>query len=198
MMKSINNATKLNEGLLSYKENTKLVKSTTYSDSIMLYTKDKSYKSFNSLITAVSGLTNDLFIEGIPHKGAIAFGKMTLDTERSIFFGQPLIDSYLLQEELHFYGIVIHGSVEEKLQLKLNQTGFISKYNCPLKNGKSTHYTVFPMHANSINSEDNGYVEYYKKIRSSLDKMKYKTSGHLRRYIDNSNDYLESIAENAK
>jgi hypothetical protein len=34
---------------------------------------------------------------------------MTLDYEKSIFFGQPLVDAFLLQDELKFYGIVVHG-----------------------------------------------------------------------------------------
>lgn len=64
---------------------------TTYSDSIIVYTKDDSPQCLNSFINAISGLTNDLIIHGIPYKGAVAFGLMTLDFKNSIFFGQPLI-----------------------------------------------------------------------------------------------------------
>lgn len=193
IMQTIDMAKTLNEGVYTGKENPKLVKSTAYSDSIMLYSKDKTINAFISLITAVSGLANDLFIEGIPHKGAIAFGKMTLDTERSIFFGQPLIDAYLLQEELHFYGVIIHGTVEEVISDQFNAAGFIKKYDCQLKNGKSSHFTVYPMHADGDSAKD--YPEYHQKIVDSLNRMKYKTSGHLRRYIDNTGAYFKFLID---
>jgi len=83
MMLSIDKAKTVNESLRF--EDIGLVRSTTYSDSIMLYSKNKNLEAYNALLTAVSGLTNDLFKEGIPHKGAVALGRMTLDMERSIF-----------------------------------------------------------------------------------------------------------------
>jgi hypothetical protein len=167
----------------------KLVKTTTYSDSIMLYSKDGSDEAFDYLVSAVSGMMSDLFIAGIPHKGAIAFGTMTLDEGRSIYFGQPLIDAYLLQEELHFYGVVIHGTVEKKVDLFLP---FIEKYDCPLKNGKSKHFTVYPMYVDKESEKD--YPRLRKKILLSLDKMRHNTSGHLRRYIDNTEAYFTFIS----
>lgn len=190
IMLSIDNAMKNNSDIINNKD-LQLVKSTTYSDSIMIYSKDDSIKAFSALVASVSGLTNDLFIAGIPHKGAIALGKMTLDTEKSIFFGQPLIDAYLLQEELHFYGIIIHGSVEETL-IK-NRINFVRKYDCPLKNGKSFHHTIYPMHIDAESAKK--YSKYHQEIMKSLISMKFKTSGQLRRYIDNTQNYFDHIAK---
>lgn len=195
MMKAIDKAKTINSSSHQDGENSHLVSSTTYSDSIMLYSKDKSDISFDAIIVAVSGLTNDLFIEGIPHKGALAFGTMTLDTERSIFFGQPLIDAYLLQEELHFYGIIIHGTVEAKVPKEITTRPFIKQYDCPLKNGKSEHYTIYPMHLDSDSAKSNEYKKYHSKILLSLENMKHKTSGQLRRYIDNTSLYFKYIKE---
>lgn len=191
MMKSINEAKTLNENIFESKENLKLVKSTTYSDSIMLYSKDKTIASFDSLVATVSGLTNDLFIQGIPHKGSVAFGVMTLDTKRSIFFGQPLIDAYLLQEELHFYGIILHGSIEKKVAEKIDTTAFVKKYDCFLKSGRSSHYTIYPMHIDSASAKQ--YPELNQKLSESLRIMRYDTSGQLRRYIDNTESYFKYI-----
>lgn len=56
----------------------------------------------------------DLFISKIPFRGSIAYGEMTVDLENSIFFGQPLIDAYLLGEQLQSYGIACHASAEKK------------------------------------------------------------------------------------
>lgn len=192
MMKVIDKAKTLNENL-SATEDHELIRSTTFSDSIMLYTKDNTDESLGALIEVISGLTNDLFIEGIPHKGSIAFGKMTLDTERSIFFGQPLIDAYLLQEELYFYGIIVHGSAEEKLEKRVIQYPFVSKYNCPLKKGKSIHFTIYPMHVDSRSAESDDYSRHHQNIIHSLEKMKFKTSGYLRQYIDNTDSFFKYI-----
>lgn len=192
IMRTIDEAKTINERIYDLKEKSSLVKSTMYSDSIMLYSKDKSTGSFESLIAAVSGLTNDLFINKIPHKGAIAYGTMTLDSKRSIYFGQPLIDAYLLQEELHFYGIILHGSIEEKMQGKLDTTIFVRKFDCPLKGGKTLHYTVYPMNADSSSAKN--YPEYHFKIMESLNTMRFKTSGQLRRYIDNTENYFKFIS----
>lgn len=177
-----------------------LVRTTTYSDSIMVYSKDSTYASLYSLICTVSALSADLFFEGIPFKGAIAFGKMTLDNTKSIFFGQPLIDAYLLQEELNFYGIIIHGSAEEEIDFHSENTDIIiytKKYLCPLKNGNSWNLTVFPISMSAyLNKEDDGYqkiIDEMERLFTEIEKMRYRTSGHLRKYIDNTLAYLEEV-----
>jgi hypothetical protein len=164
---------------------------TIYSDSIMLYSKDNSFEAFSRIICFLSVMTSGLFIQGIPHKGSIAYGTMTVDTERSIYFGQPLIDAYLLQEELHFYGIIIHGSVEEIMFKTLKKHPGILKYECPLKQGKSNHFTVYPMAI-----ESGVFREKRSNIIDSLNMMKFKTSGHLRQYIDNTETYFKYVNKN--
>jgi hypothetical protein len=61
MMKKIEKRKKLNENLLWGSANLKLVKTTTYSDSIMIYSENDSYDAFHSLTCTVAGLTYDLF-----------------------------------------------------------------------------------------------------------------------------------------
>jgi len=67
-------------------------------------------------VSAVSSTHRRSYEEGI-YEGGEAFGNMTL-TSKSIFFGQPLVDAYLLQEELNFYSVVIPhvGSAEGVFQ----------------------------------------------------------------------------------
>jgi hypothetical protein len=166
---------------------TSLVKTTTYSDSIMIYTKDESNDAFNALIFTVAAFTNELFIASVPHKGAIAFGEVTLDWKNSIFFGQPLIDAYLLQEELIFYGIIIHASAEQKMTDNNCLWDYIINYLCPLKNGSSKHLTVYPIFLGNIEPR---FQKIVKEIFDSVNKFRFKTSGYLRIYIDNTLKYL--------
>jgi DNA-dependent RNA polymerase auxiliary subunit epsilon len=191
MMKTINEKREANAGIEwnDIKEN--LIRTTTYSDSIIIYSKDGTEDSFNSISNTISGLTNDLFTEGIPHKGAVAFGKMTLDTDNSIFFGQPLIDAYLLQEELSFYGVVIHGSVEKKISSFDIDSLFIKKFVCPLKQGASSHLTIFPIFLQE--DDESPLKEDREAIYAALDKFRFNTSGHLRKYVDNTESYFNFI-----
>lgn len=144
MMKKIETSKKRYANLVWSGTNPGSVRTTTYSDSIMLYSKDETLESLKSVVYTAAALSYDLFIEGIPHKGSLAFGKMTLDTKRSIFFGTPLINAFLLQEELHYYGIVIHGSAEEKILPLMDKIAYIKEYSCPLKKGTTNHLTIQP------------------------------------------------------
>jgi len=191
MMKGIDEKIKLNANVNWDDKPADLIKTTTYSDSIIIYSKDDSYDSENSIICTVSALTSDLLSSAIPHKGAIAFGTMTVDMVNSIFFGQPLIDAYLLQEELYFYGIVVHATAEQEIEKKTKHA-FVHNYLCNFKNGNSMHLTIFPLYAGPRTPNDE---EDYDALYSSCDKLRFKTSGHLRKYIDNTESYLNLLKE---
>ncbi len=81
-----------------------------FSDSIVALTRDASGTS-SLLIQLVSQM---FFLHalrlGTALRGAIARGTVTADFERSIFFGQPIVDAYLLEENQAWYGIAEHPS----------------------------------------------------------------------------------------
>lgn len=194
LMKRIDSIKKHVASVEWIKDHAGLVKTTTYSDSIILYSKDDSFESFDFLVSTTAGLINHLFIEGVPFKGAVAFGLMTLDTKMSIFFGKPLIDAYLLQEEIHFYGVLFHSSVEYELQARnANWPSFTSVYPCNLKTGSAKHMTIYPMHARSKNDEK--YKDKYLALMKAIRELRLNTSGHLRKYIDNTEQYITYINE---
>lgn len=194
MMKVITNERERMENIDWSDINENMVKTTTFSDSIIIYSKDDSEKSFDAISNTISGLISSLFAEGVPHKGAIAFGTMTLDTKRSIYFGQPLIDAFLLQEEINFYGFLIHGSAEKKMSSFDTAHLFIQKYLCPLKNGAAHHLTIYPMDLMVIEN-DSIYKLDQEKVFNSLNKFRYSTSGNLRKYIDNTESYFNFIID---
>lgn len=198
MMKKIEDCQNLNENVQWGKIEKKLVATTNYSDSIMIYSKDNSFDSLKAFSCTISGIIDDLLSEKIPFKGAIAFGTMTLDIDKSIFFGQPLIDSYLLQEELYFYGVVVHATAEKEILKNKSNTEklFFTNYLCPLKTGSSYHWTIHPLTADHT-CNDKEFIAEYKKLKSSVNKLRFRTSGHLRKYIDNTEQYLEFVWENS-
>jgi hypothetical protein len=159
---------------------------------------DSKFESLYSLICSVASLSNDLFVSGFPHKGALAYGRMTLDFNNSIFFGQPLIDAFLLQEEINYYGIIFHSSAEKEIitNKRLSELIFINRFNCPLKNGNAWHYTIQPISAGFININNKELQDECKQLFESVKQFRFKTSGYLRKYIDNTLSYLTQINEN--
>jgi len=160
---------------------------TTYSDSILVYSSDNSTESLNSFINAISGLINDLIKNEIPYKGAIAYGIMTLDFKNSIFFGQPLIDAYLLQEELAFYGVIVHSTAEDSIRNSQNKYCF--EYNCPLKKTETQRLTILPEFLEPEPLYEISYNDYYNATES----LRKKTPINLQVYIDKTLQYLESF-----
>jgi hypothetical protein len=104
---------------------------------------------------------------------------MTLDDENSIFFGQPLIDAYLLQEELYFYGVVMHHTAELKLT-KETQMGL-------------NHKAVIPIFLHYHFQEQD--PPKHQAVQDGLTSMYFMASGHLRKYYDNTKNYFEHIIE---
>jgi hypothetical protein len=161
---------------------------TMYSDSIIIYSKDAKSKSVKDFIILVNWLIRNMYDRQMPFRGAVSFGTMTLDLTKSIFLGQPLIDAFLLSEELNFYGVVVHGSAEyEKSFLRFKSR--LYKYDCPFKNGIASHFTIPP-----VLYEDSEYGEndniYLPKIITGLG---FRSSGSIRKYIDNTLKYINSI-----
>lgn len=67
---------------------------------------------------------------------------------------------------------------------------------CDLKNGNSRHLTVYPMMASSAFESDPKNKERADCLFESVNKMRYKTSGHLRKYIDSTEKYLRKVQKN--
>jgi hypothetical protein len=194
MMKQINMVKKFNESVQWVDAKDKFIKSTFYSDSIIIYSKDGTVNSAQFINNAVSSITHDLLANGIPHKGAIAFGLMTLDERRSIFFGQPLIDAYLLQDQLNLYCIVVDASAEYELEKKSLIHKFILKnYLCNFKLGTSNHLTIPPLYCYVTDQDPKELKEEKKMLMEGIKKLRHKTSGHLRKYVDNTEAFIKKV-----
>ncbi|MES2864026.1 MAG: hypothetical protein V4666_07905 [Bacteroidota bacterium] len=165
------------------------LKTVSFSDSIVIFTKDNSIASFDLLTFAVSWLFAKAMEDGIPMKGAIAFGDMSINISRQIFFGQPLIDAYLLEEDVAFYGIVVHNTAEKFINDNQNST-FKNRYIdtlIPLKSGKINHLVLDWV----ISLADEKEVNIRETALNLMKKQREKTSGSPRKYIDNTIEIIE-------
>jgi hypothetical protein len=160
------------------------IKQVLFSDSIVIMSEDDSINSAQEISLAANWLISASLFKGIAVKGVMACGKQTADFRRSIHFGKPLIDAYLLEKELMLYSVVLHHTAEEKmLEYKLlnSRDSFLDmvKYKAPMKGGNITHYVLDWTKINErIDAAD------------ALNKLYNSVSGLARNYIDNTIEFV--------
>jgi len=148
-----------------------------FSDTIILISGSNTFYDARKAIYAASFLLSKMLEMGVPVKGALSYGFMTADLEKSIYFGRPLIDAYLLCEETFFYGATLHHSFEK--YLSENDSTFpnapLKHGQVPMKTGQVTHYYI---------DLGKDYTDYENK-KTIVEEFYLSISGGVRRYVDN-------------
>lgn len=165
-----------------YREHLDIIR---FSDSIILITKGSEADDLDYLIQSILYIQIHAIQLEIPIKGAVSFGEILYEKEISFLIGKPLINSYLIQEEVKFIGVIIDSKCQEQLDLfqkeKENITfNYIQVKEIPTKVGK--------MRYNHIN-----YIAAILKIpqfnkiqiQTQLYKLYYTADLGARQYIDN-------------
>lgn len=107
-----------------------------FSDSIFIFSRDSSVECGIAIKQAGLSLFIAAMKNGILLRGAWAKGPCTVDIKRSLFFGQALVDSFLLAENQMWFGAVEHrsvGGIGQNTSTHLMQV--TTKYLVPLKSG---------------------------------------------------------------
>lgn len=172
---------------------------TIFSDLIMIISKDKNLKSFNQLVDASLMLIQDTLKKcNWGMNGCISFGSVTYDKEKNIFLGQPIVDAYLMTEDIEFYGVIVYktaiSAVKEYIEAKVKE-GAESHWENLFKEErlhfKSGHYSQYHMRWFDYNE-----VKIFDKQQSNkfyldmLEKLKNTTFGRGRRYIEYTEDII--------
>ena len=153
--------------------------SSIFSDSIYFFTSDDKQTTLKSLIEVLSKVMKYALSIGLPMKGAIAMGEVSVDLVKNLTFGQPLIDAYLIEESIVLYGIVIHNSVEDIVRKKAFQN-YVMDTKIPLKSGTASHY-ILRWWRNDL-----------KKSQQLVRDIRLSVSDSPRRYIDNTLDLMDN------
>jgi len=151
------------------------VEITQFSDSIFLFTRDGGKED----LKLITEKTQEIFFEAInsklPMKGAMAYGKTTCNLAKHLFFGQPIVDAYLLEEDVKYYGIVVHHTAEQQASALLGDDVHHYFYEHPL-----------PFRDGLINHKE---CAWYKKnpqqAITNVENIRMQVSDSPRRYIDN-------------
>ena len=175
---------------------------TKFSDSIALFSKKDTVEDFILFLISTRFLFSSFLKAGFLMKGGMAYGNISLDKNKQLYFGQPIIDACLLQEEVDYIGVVAHNSIEE-FQQKIGKTNkkfytastqLLFEGKSPLKkSGLVTHLNLnwFPHLANKESNNN----DTKKDIIAALKKYYLNVSGSPRRYIDNTIDFINKNKE---
>lgn len=91
------------------------------SDSIVVFSKDDSEDSFACFCQSLGVIFNNAMTLKLMNAG-VAFGDMYVDRANMIFFGEPYIIAYTLQEKMDYYGILCDESVSKYIKEKEHVT----------------------------------------------------------------------------
>lgn len=148
-----------------------------FSDSIFLYTRDSTTECLKSLTEVVKKifLIAIDYERPIPLRGAIAKGKMTCDSAKNVIFGPALIDAYQLEENVIYYGVVVHHTAEADV---ITYKDDYRMEKLPFRSGSIKHYELTWYKGNEV------------RVEERLKAIRLTTSEAPRRYIDNTSEII--------
>jgi hypothetical protein len=85
---------------------------TLFSDSIFIFTRDRSNEAFDQLVRFSNILFQIFLALGLPIRGGIGEGVCVIDANKEIYLGNAIVQAYLLEQSLDIIGIAIHENIE--------------------------------------------------------------------------------------
>lgn len=171
--------------------------SASFSDSIIFFSKNDSKESFTAICASTSWLIAKAIEDGILVKGGLAHGLVSVNKTNQIYFGQPIIDAYLIEEDVNFLGAVAHCSIDNYLYENNDAANLlVFEEKSFLKSGYILHNNVNWLKAIHGFSNLNTIEKKHRKITANLEKLRVGVSGSARKYIENTIDFLNKVKEN--
>ena len=191
---------KFDKWIKPFLDNVETFKVSMFSDSILIV-DENTREGFNRISKAGLGLMHVALTASFPLKGAIAKGLFSYKEDKQLFFGRALVDAYLLQEQIHYYGIVAHNSIEKDIEehakgwlvknKKKGDNSYILKgdnpyilSSIPFKSGNISHYHLAYNLMSNTREIGNDVTATHRSIISSLKEIRHTVSGAPRIYVD--------------
>ena len=164
--------------LISKKETEEGIILAQFSDSIVLFSSDNSAKSLKKISEVTAKIMQNAINreKPIPLKGALAEGYITCDMSKQLFFGQSLIDAYLLEENVQFYGIAVHHTAEASV--KAIGSDLYKNVKIPLKSGGIEHLVLV------------WWGKDKESVFNGMDRLRLTVSDAPRKYVDNTRELV--------
>lgn len=158
-----------------------------FSDSILVVVNGTNEKMFNLITKAAISMMHEALKINFGIKGVMAQGIFSFDESKGLYFGLPLVDAYLLHEEIKYYGIVVHHSAENTVKTNLSNSNPYSKKNIYIEKGKVAHYHLcWNLVDHMLAPKDITDV-----CNSWLDAIEETVSGAPRQYIDRTREVIK-------
>lgn len=170
----------------------------SFSDSFVIFSKNDDAENFKFFLIAIRWFFAKSIEKNIPLKGGIAHGEISLNKSEQIYFGQPIIDAYLIEEDVNYLGIACHYTIDKYIfeNYASLPVDIIDKviFDCPtpLKSGKINHKNIdwFRMLSILDNIKDKTAKEKTDAIKDVITNFRLTSSGSPRRYVDNTLEVL--------
>jgi len=169
----------------------------SFSDSIVLFSKNDDFENFKFFLVAVRWLFAKAIENNTPMKGGIAYGEISLNKSEQIYFGQAIIDAYLIEEDVNYLGVTAHNSIdkyindnEDSLDMEYIQA-LLFDCSTPLKCGKIEHKNVDWFRKLTVVEELEDQDEKTKAIEKVIKSFRMTSSGSPRKYVDNTLEVLK-------
>jgi hypothetical protein len=183
-----------------------LLQSVLFSDTILIFSSSDTLEDLMQLLHQLRVLIGIYVGSQIPIKGVISYGKVTVNMEKSFFVGQPIIDAYLLQEDIQMIGVVLDHNAENRMnqlisvnsQHKAALATEICKYKIPTKHGRINHVCVNWPHILSYTKLEATNWMLMMEDRNKVERLYSTASGRHRLYIDNTIEFIDSLIVDAK
>ena len=168
-----------------------------FSDSVLVVSEGDHFMDFILFSAAIVIFMRTALKNGIPLKGGIAHGKIIMDKDNNLFCGAPIIDAYLLEEDLQYMGVVVHHSIERYIKDDISEEiksdtpvkTFIDLY----KELKTTFKYGYRQHSN-IDYTIGEFGDDF-NAKECIENFKLTMSGDPRKYIDNTLEMLKKFDE---
>ena len=173
-----------------------------FSDSIVMFSKNNSVFNFEYFLVTVRFLFGQCISKGIPIKGGIAYGEVSVNKSEQIYFGQPIIDAYILEEDVNHFGIAFHNSLDNYVMNHKEEIDDLKYYDravfstkVPLKYGKINHTCIdwFKILVDSKESDDFDLKK--NEVLKKLNHFNITCSGNPRKYVDNTIGLFEELLD---
>jgi hypothetical protein len=159
-----------------------------FSDSILVVANGTGFNMFNLITKAAVCLMQEALKIHFGIKGVIAQGVFSFNENLGLYLGRPLVDAYLLHEEIKYYGIVVHHSAENTVKNNMDKNNPYSNNDIYIEKGKVAHYHLCwnLLDATLAPKDITTTCNYW------LDAIEETVSGTPRQYIDRTRDVLSN------
>lgn len=171
----------------------------SFSDSIVLFSKNDDVENFTFFLVAVRWLFAKAIENNTPMKGGIAHGEISLNKSEQIYFGQAIIDAYFIEEDVNYFGVTAHNSIDKYIDDNHNflDINYIEEilFDCitPLKCGKIEHKNVDWFKKLDVVENQNSSKAKLLATENLIKKFRMTSSGSPRKYIDNTLEVLRCM-----